>query len=236
MYCMRNNGEAEAEAGMRSTVAHTVGTNTKNKSIMNTLRSLWSRTEGEQSASGRERERGVRDQHRFIDVTDPSLHHIVSQQHAKAITGEDYLIAETLKREAHRVARAHTRSAGSRRAERESSQVFYEEGDTTTHRSPINPIFYESRARSAKLGTAAVGEGKSSSRSKSVRSSSEGYTIKDNSNSNSNGNSVGMGINSGGQGEGPMTAVQDTVINNSNSPSSQNSENSNRRHHGNTAT
>lgn len=249
MYCMRNHRDIEAEAGTETrtetgsaadSASHVDGTKKKRKSMINSLLSLLSRTEGEgegeQSALSRGRERGRerdvrdrdRDQHRFIEVTDPSLHHIVSQHHAKAITGEDYLVAETLKREAYRVARAHTRSTGSRTGHREISQVFYQEGDTTTHRSPINPLFYESRARSAKIDTAAVGEGdnrsnsvnrsKSNSdsrgrgRSSGGRSNGDSYTTNDNDNDNSS--SVGDQRD----GQNPLSAVQDIIVmNNSNS-------------------
>jgi hypothetical protein len=235
MYCMRNHGEAETESAA-DTTSHAEGTNMTRKSIIKNLQSLWSRTEGEQNASdGREREARDRDQHRFIEVTDPSLHYIVSQQHAKAITCDDNLIAETLKREAYRVARAHTRNAGtgSRRSEKESSQpqVFYEEGDTATHRSPINPLFYESRARSAKIDSvaaaAAVDKGKSNSRSRcrSSRSSGESYVTNDNSTSTGD---------RGDQGGGPLSAIQDVVMNSSSCPGSQDGEPSDRWHYGNT--
>jgi hypothetical protein len=240
MYCMRNHGEAETESAAETT-SLAEGTNMKRKSIIKTLQSLWSRTEGEQNASDRrEREARDRDQHRFIEVTDPTLHHIVSQQHAKAITGDDYLIAEALKREAYRVARAHTRSTGtgSRRSEKENSQpqVFYEEGDTATHRSPINPLFYESRARSAKLDSAAAaavdkGKSNSRSRSRSGKSSGESYVTKDNRNSNSNSTSTG---DRGDQGGGPLSAVQDVVMNSSSCPGSQDGEPSDQWQYGNT--
>ena len=157
-YCMRHREEAGHSTDTTSSSAQG---GKRRPSLIQTLRCLWGKKEGVQGGLGGERV--VSDQHRFIEVTDPSLHHIVSQQHAKAITGEDDLVAETLKREAHRVARAHTRSTSSRHPGRDSSQVFYEEGDIVTHRSPVKPIFYESRARSAKLATTAVGKSKSKS-------------------------------------------------------------------------
>ena len=48
--------------------------------------------------------REKRKQHRFLEVTDPKLEHIVSLSHVKAITSEDDIITQTLKNEAYRVA------------------------------------------------------------------------------------------------------------------------------------
>ena len=86
-------------------------------------------------------------QHRFLEVTDPSLHYIVSQSRAKAVTSEDDIVAQTLKNEAYRVARAHTHHN-----KKKAKQIFYEEGDinSSTRHSPVHPGFYESMARSAK--------------------------------------------------------------------------------------
>ena len=86
-------------------------------------------------------------QHRFLEVMDPSLHYIVSQSRVKAVTSEDDIVAQTLKNEAYKVARAHTRHFS-----KKASQVFYEEGDinSSTRHSPVHPVFYESKARSAK--------------------------------------------------------------------------------------
>lgn len=86
-------------------------------------------------------------QHRFLEVTDPSLHYIVSQSRAKAVTSEDEIVAQTLKNEAYRVARAHTHHN-----KKKANQIFYEEGDinSSTRHSPVHPGFYESKARSAK--------------------------------------------------------------------------------------
>ena len=89
-------------------------------------------------------------QHRFLEVTDPSLHYIVSQSRVKAVTSEDDIVAQTLKNEAYRVAKAHAR-----RFSKKAGQVFYEEGDvnSATRHSPVHPGFYESKARSAKSQT-----------------------------------------------------------------------------------
>jgi hypothetical protein len=231
LYCMRNHGEAEKESAADNT-SDAKGTNMKRTSVIKTLQSVWRRTTGEQNDSDKERKKETevrnRDQHRFIEVTDPSLHHIVSQQHAKAITSDDYLIAEILKREAYRVASAHIRSTGtgSRRSEKESSQpqVFFGVGNTATHRSPINPLFYESRARSDKLhlaaAVAATVEGKS--RSMSGRSSGESFVNNDNSNS------------TGDLGGGPLSAARDVVMNRSSCLGSLDGEPSDRWQHGNT--
>ena len=88
-------------------------------------------------------------QHRFLEVTDPSLDYIVSQSRVKIVTSEDDIIAQMLKNEAYRIAKAHHTHHHSKKA----SQVFYEEGDVTssTRHSPVHPVFYESKARSAKL-------------------------------------------------------------------------------------
>jgi hypothetical protein len=86
-------------------------------------------------------------QHRFLEVTDLSLHYIVSQSRAKAVTSEDDIVAQTLKNEAYRIARAHTHHNN-----KKTNQIFYEEGDinSSTRHSPVHPGFYESKARSGK--------------------------------------------------------------------------------------
>lgn len=160
IYCMRlqseDSGPSSSRSNSGSRSPSKFGKNSQedrsSKSIFS-LRYLWPKSGDNKVMSPR----GSRHQkqHRFLEVTDPKLDHIVSQNHPKAITSEDDLIAQTLKKEAYRVANAHiqryendngsivgcTGSSG-----RGSSQIFYEEDGRASinHHSPINPIFYKS--------------------------------------------------------------------------------------------
>lgn len=147
-YCMRQ----QEEGNVVSSPIRILSLNEKHPDrtsrsmvIMDALKSLWGERNVLRLTSGGSSSK----KHRFLEVTDPALDHIVSQSRAKAITSEDDLVAEMLKKEAYRVAVAHTQGADSKK----SSQAFYTEGDVhaATHHSPVHPIFYESKARSVKI-------------------------------------------------------------------------------------
>ena len=148
MYCMRHHDEGSAVSSPRSisNIAERRPDNTSHSELIaDAFKSFW-KTGNVLRLTSRE---SSSKKHRFLEVTDPSLDHIISQSRAKAITSEDDLIAEMLKKEAYRVATAHTLGSASKK----SCQVFYTEGDVhnATHHSPVNPIFYESKARSVKV-------------------------------------------------------------------------------------
>lgn len=217
MYCMRQQDEGSAVNSPRSIsniperrpdkIVH-------NGLIANAFKSFWD-TGNVLCLTLRE---SSSKKHRFLEVTDPSLDHIISQSRAKAITSEDDLIAEMLKKEAYRVAIAHTLGSECKK----SCQVFYTEGDVhdATHHSPVNPIFYESKARSVKVdlplttkiavATARMQHSSSSSSSSlaaieeraNARSpgvlhstlSTGSYTIRDNDNARRQSNSVSPAV------------------------------------------
>ena len=111
MYCMRLQPEPEEIDHVQCSSSY--GNPGPSEFPRFSIRSFWTTndTNGKIKSPLR-RDNAKKKQHRFLEVTDPNLDHIVSQSHVKAITSEDDLIAQTLKKEAYLVAYAHSYNHG----------------------------------------------------------------------------------------------------------------------------
>ena len=111
IYCMRLQLEPEETDHVQNPSNY--GNPAPSEFPLFSIRSFWTTNDINGKINSPSRRANMKKkQHRFLEVTDPNLDHIVSQSHVKAITSEDDLIAQTLKKEAYLVANAHSYNHG----------------------------------------------------------------------------------------------------------------------------